>query len=101
MARLALGRTLRLRKGAALVETLDSVRFDHLLAFARGTGKSWPTIEQLASHQDGSVELDTTGLVDELQRLAQERPSENLAPMVGLLRNDAVRVARMAARMAG
>ena len=84
-----------------MVETLDSVRFDHLLRFAHRTGKSWPSLEQLASHQDGSVEIDSSALVDELQRLSQERPPEDLAPLIGLLRNDAVRVRMLAAAREG
>jgi hypothetical protein len=89
---------VRLRIGHEVVETLDTVRFAHLLAFAQATGKSWPTLEELAAHQDGSIEIDTPVLIDELQRLAQhERPPEHVAPLIGLLRNDATRVQMLAA----
>jgi hypothetical protein len=95
--RLAVGRMVRLRIGQDEVETLDTVRFDHLLAFARSTGKSWPVLEHLTQHQDGSIEIDAAGLIDEMQRLSQERPSEKIAPLIGLLRNDATRVQMLAA----
>jgi hypothetical protein len=36
--------------------------------------------------------------VAEMQALALERPSEAVAPLIGLLRNDAARVKNMAAR---
>jgi hypothetical protein len=89
---------VRLRIGHEEVETLDTVRFDHLLVFARSTGQAWPALEHLAAHQDGSVEIDAEALIDELQRLAQHhRPPENVAPLIGLLRNDATRVQMLAA----
>jgi hypothetical protein len=92
---------VRLRIGQEEVETLDTVRFDHLLAFARSTGKSWPALEHLASHQHGQVEVDAQALIDELQRLAQhEHPPEHIAPLIGLLRNDATRVQMLAAARA-
>jgi hypothetical protein len=94
--KLALGRSVKLRKGRAVIETIDSIRLDHLMAFARATGKPWPTLEWLAQHLEGDADIDATALLDELQRLAQERPPENLAPMIGLLRNDAVRVSNLA-----
>ena len=96
--RLAVGRMVRLRIGREEVETLDTVRFDHLLAFARSTGgeRSWPVLEHLAQHQDGSIEIDAAGLIDEMQRLSQERPSEKIAPLIGLLRNDATRLQMLA-----
>jgi hypothetical protein len=85
----------RLRVGPEEVETLDSVRFEHLLRFARSTGKSWSALEQLAS---GQTEIDPAALIDELQRLAQhEHPPEHIAPLIGLLRNDATRVQMLAA----
>jgi hypothetical protein len=87
---------MRLRVGSREIETLDSVRFGHLLDFARGTGKSWPALEFVAQHPNADAEIEWRALVDELQRLAQERPPEHLAPLIGLLRNDATRVARMA-----
>ena len=86
-----------LRVGQAVIETIDSVRLDHVLRFAHGTGKEWPTLERVAQHPAGDTELDSAALVDELQRLAQDRPPEDVAPLIGLLRNDAVRVANMAA----
>ena len=86
---------VRLRLGHEEVETLDTVRFDHLLRFARATGKTWPALEQLAS---GHNEIDAPTLIEELQRLAQhERPPEDVAPLIGLLRNDATRVQMLAA----
>jgi hypothetical protein len=88
---------VRLRVGAHVVETLDSIRFDHLLEFARGTGKRFPELERLAEHQDASIEIDAEALVTEMQTLSQERPPENVAPLIGLLRNDAVRARNMAA----
>ena len=94
--RLAVGRMVRLRIGQEVVETLDTVRFGHLLAFARGTGKAWPGLEELAAHRRGETEIDADALIDELQRLAQERPSEDVAPLIGLLRNDATRVKMLA-----
>ena len=84
-----------LRIGPEEVETLDSVRFDHLVRFARSTGKTWPVLEQLAA---GQTEIDPPALIDELQRLAQhERPPEHVAPLIGLLRNDATRLQMLAA----
>jgi hypothetical protein len=98
---LAVGRMVRLRLGQEEVETLDTVRFDHLLTFARSTGKTWPVLEQLAQHQQADVEIDAPALIDELQRLAQhERPPETVAPLIGLLRNDATRVQMLAAARA-
>lgn len=97
MVRIALGRPVCLRVGRTVIETIDSVRLDHVLRFARGTGKDWPMLERAAQHPDAGIELDSAALVDELQRLALERPPEDVAPLIGLLRNDAVRVANMAA----
>ena len=97
MVRLALGRPVHLRVGQTLIETIDSIRLDHVLRFARGTGKEWPMLERVAQHPAGDAEVDSATLVDELQRLALERPPEDVAPLIGLLRNDAVRVANMAA----
>ena len=96
MDKLAVGHELHLRVDGKVLETIDSIRFGHVLEFARGTGKSWPTLEFLAAHPHGDAELDWEALVDELQRLTQERPPENLAPIMGLLRNDATRVAMQA-----
>jgi hypothetical protein len=94
---LAVGRMVRLRVGQEVVETLDTVRFDHLMAFARGTRKPWPALEQLRAHQHADIEVDPDALIDELQRLAaQERPPEEVAPLIGLLRNDAARVKMLA-----
>ena len=87
---------VRLRVGSRQVESLDTVRFSHLLQFARGTGKPWPALEFVAQHPDADVEIDWRALVDEMQRLTQERPPEHVAPLIGLLRNDATRVAMMA-----
>ena len=87
---------VRLRVGSQQVETLDTVRLGHLLDFARGTGKPWPALEFVAQHPDADAEIDWRALVDEMQRLAQERPPEHLAPLIGLLRNDATRAAMMA-----
>jgi hypothetical protein len=89
---------VRLRLGQEEVETLDTVRFDHLLRFARSTGKAWPALEHLAAHPNGTAEIDPHALIDELQRLAQhEHPPESVAPLIGLLRNDATRVQMLAA----
>ncbi len=101
MAELGIGRELRLRVGQAAIATIDSIRFGHVLAFARATGQPWPTLEFVARHPDGDEEVDWEALVDELQRLAQQRPPEHLAPAIGLLRNDATRAAMLAGRGRG
>lgn len=88
---------VKLRVGGEVLESLDAVRFRHLLEFARSTGKSWPTLEQLALHPEGEVATEVGALVEEMQRLAQERPPECLAPLIGLLRNDAVRAEMLSA----
>lgn len=91
------GRPVYLRKGPDTLETIDTIRLGHVLEFARTTGQDWPTLEWLAAHPDGQEEVATEALVDECQRLAaQHRPPEYLAPLVGNLRNDAVRIAHMA-----
>ena len=94
---LAVGRMVRLRVGHEVIETLDTVRFDHLLTFARATGQSLPALEALAEHTDAQIEVDAPALVEEMQRLAQAAPPETVAPLIGLLRNDATRVQMLAA----
>jgi hypothetical protein len=95
------GRPVYLRRGPDTLETVDTIRLGHVLEFARGTGKEWPTIEWLAAHPEGNEAVDSEALVDECQRLTvQHRPPEHLAPVVGNLRNDAVRIARMAGDIA-
>jgi hypothetical protein len=96
---LGVGRMVRLRLGQEVIETLDTVRFDHLLRFAHGTGKSLPGLEALATHRDAQIEIDAPALVEEMQQLAQSAPPEDLAPLIGLLRNDATRIQHLAARL--
>lgn len=86
-----------MRAGAQVLETIDSVRLGHVVAFASTAGIECPILTWLAGHPDGSEPLDWEGLVEEMQRLAIARPPERTAPLLGLLRNDATRCARMAA----
>jgi hypothetical protein len=95
---LGLGHMVRLRVAQQVLETLDSIRFGHLLQFARGTGKQCPWLERIAEHPDADIEVDPDALVHELQALALERPPENVAPLIGLLRNDAIRVRNLSLR---
>ncbi len=98
MAELAVGRDVHLRVGQEVLKTIDSVRLRHVVDLARSTGKEWPILEWLAAHPDGEEEIDWQGLVDEMQRLALERPPEHVAPLIGNLRNDAGRAAGIAGR---
>lgn len=82
--------------GSHRIETVDSIRLGHVLDFARQKEVACPTLEWLALHPRGEDALDGEKLIEEMQRLAQAGPPEHLAPILGLLRNDARRLANLA-----
>lgn len=97
---LGAGHDVFMRVGDQRIETLDSIRLGHVRAFARRSERACPTLEWLARHPDGDADLDTSALVEEMQALALAGPPEDLAPLLGILRNDAARVANLAAAAA-
>lgn len=75
------------------VETLDDVRYRAVVRFAdriSGPGQGWELVRKL-----GRGEAVPGGaLLDELDRLAKQNPPEDLAPMIGNIRNDVLRELR-------
>lgn len=96
MAELGLGHAVHIRVDGSVIESIDTIRLDHVLQFAREKHVLCPTLEWLADHPDGDQDLPWEALVEEMQKLAQARAPDRLAPIMGLLRNDATRAAHIA-----
>lgn len=95
---LSVGHEVWMRLGSQRIETVDSIRLGHVVDFARTAQVPCPTLEWLALHPEGTEPVDCETLVEDMQRLAQARPPEHLAPVLGLIRNDASRLLNLAQR---
>jgi hypothetical protein len=75
------------------VETLDTVRYGAVLRYLDRLGPTageWPQIRALGT----GGEVNGTAVIEELDRLARQGVPENLAPMLGNIRNDVLRALR-------
>lgn len=75
------------------VETLDAVRYAAVRDYVNGLGPEggeWPQICALGT----GGEVDGTAVIEELDRLARRGVPEDLAPMLGNIRNDVLRTLR-------